>query len=180
MEQPDLDLDVHWRPFELNDDTPEEGLPLAEYFGVPKEDVASRQEGVRSRAAELGMPFRSPDIICNTRKAHILSEYAREKGRLEPLHRALFQAYFAEGLNLADGEVLREMAQRAGLDPEEALAALGAPRYLAAVDAALQHARDLGITGVPTFIVEGKYKMVGALPFEALRDALRQIAVAAD
>ncbi len=176
MKESDLEFDVRWQPFELNEDTPEEGLPLSEYYDVPQERVLTMQAGLEARAAEFGLPFRAPRMLSSTRKAHILAEYARAQGRLDPLRRALFRAHFAEGLNLADDDVLHRLAQRAGLDPEEALAALGDPRYAAALEAALERSRDIGITGVPTFVVEGGHRIVGAHPFEAMRDQLRRIA----
>jgi predicted DsbA family dithiol-disulfide isomerase len=151
-------------------------MPLSEYFGASRERVATMQEGLRARAADLGLPFQSPEILSNTRKAHILSEYSRDLGKLEELHRELFRANFVEGLNLGDDAVLREMAARAGLDPDEAMAALEEPRYVERVEAAFGRSRQIGITGVPTFIVEGKYMIVGAHPFDALRDAFRRIA----
>ena len=169
-------MDVTWQPFELHEDTPEEGIAVAEYFGRPREQVERMQERLRTRAGELGLPFASPELLTNTRKAHILSEYARDEGQLEALHRELFRANFVEGLNLAYDEVLRQMAARAGLDPEVAMASLERPDYRERVERSLERAREIGITGVPTFIVDGKYMIVGAHPYEALRDALRDIA----
>jgi predicted DsbA family dithiol-disulfide isomerase len=166
---------VTWRPFELHEDTPAEGIPVAEYFGRPREQVERMQEGLRNRAGELGLPFASPEILSNTRKAHILSEYARDEGKFEALHRELFRANFVEGRNLADDVVLREMAGRAGLDPEAAMASLERPDYRERVERSLERAREIGITGVPTFIVDDKYMVVGAHPYEALRDAFRRI-----
>ena len=176
MQEQGLELEVRWLPYELNEDTPEEGIPLSEYYGVTPDRVASMQTGLQRRAAELGLPFRAPEMLSNTRKAHRLAEYAREQGKLEPLHRALFHAHFVEGRNLADDEVLRELARAAQLDPAEALAALDDPRYGAAVEANLQRARDIGVTGVPTFLVDGRYKIVGAQPYAELRDILLRIA----
>ena len=133
------------------------------------------QEGLRRRAAELGLPFNAPEILANTRKAHILAEYARDRGRLDELHRELFRANFVAGRNLGDHAVLSETATRAGLDPEEAMAALERPEYLERVARTFRRSRQIGISGVPTFIVAGKYMIVGAHPFAALRDAFRQI-----
>ncbi len=171
-------LDVTWLPFELHADTPNEGIPLSEYFGSSPERVASMQDGLRRRAEDLGLAFRTPEILSNTRRAHILSEYARDEGKLDGLHRVLFQMNFVEGRNLGDDDVLREAARTAGLDPDAAMAALGEPRYLERVESSFQRAREIGITGVPAFIVEGKYKIVGAHPLEALRDAFQRIAQA--
>jgi predicted DsbA family dithiol-disulfide isomerase len=133
------------------------------------------QSGLTVRAKELGLPFNPPEILSNTMKAHILSEYARDQGKFDALHRELFRANFAEGLNLSDDDVLQEAARKAGLDPEAAMEAIADPSYRERVEAAIERSRQLRITGVPTFIVEGKYKIVGAHPLETLRDAFRRI-----
>ncbi len=163
-------------PYELNDDAPAEGIPLLDYYGVAPERVAHIQAAMRRRAAEAGLPYRAPEIIPNTRKAHILAEYAREEGRVGPVHTALFRAHFTEGRNLADAEVLRQVAQVAGLDPDAAMAAIDAPRYAQAYEANLRRARDLDITSLPTIVVNGRHKIVGMKPYAELRDALAQIA----
>lgn len=163
-------------PFELHPETPEAGLPLSEYFRMPVERVAAMQEGLSARAADLGLEFRPPEVLVNTRKAHIMTEYARDQGRTEDLVRAMFHANFVLGLNLADEDVLRDLAVDAGLEAPAALSAVQDARYAGRVNAAEQRSRALGITGVPAFIVEQKYKIVGAHPYEALCDALRRIA----
>lgn len=175
-QEPGLELEVTWQPFELHADTPEEGIPVAEYFELPEERVEKMHEDLRQRAAELGLPFKSPVHLSNTRKAHILSEFARREGRLDALHRELFKANFVEGRNLGDEDVLRDVAARAGLDPVESIRSLEQPEYAQSLEQALARSQQLEITGVPAFIVEGKYMIVGAHPYEALRDTLRQIA----
>ncbi|MFZ5815771.1 MAG: DsbA family oxidoreductase, partial [Bacillota bacterium] len=83
---------------------------------------------------------------------------------------------FVEGQNLADEAVLREAAARAGLDPDAALAAVKEGRYEQRLEEFAAQARAYGITGVPTFIINNRYKIVGAHPYERLRDLFRQIA----
>ncbi len=133
------------------------------------------QSGLRARAEEFGLPFNPPEILSNTMKAHILSEYARDQEKFDTLHRRLFRANFVDGLNLSDDDVLQDAARTAGLDPEAAMEAITDPRYRERVEAAVERSRQLRITGVPAFIVEGKYKIVGAHPLETLRDAFRRI-----
>lgn len=127
------------------------------------------------RARELGLPLNPPANLYNTRKALELTEYARARGRHEPLHRALFKAFFVDGLNLADPQVLAHLAREAGLDPEDAMDAVERGDFRAPVQAAITQARGWGITGVPTFIIDDEYKIVGAQPYEVLRDALLRI-----
>ncbi|MFS8640925.1 MAG: DsbA family protein, partial [Symbiobacteriaceae bacterium] len=102
--------------------------------------------------------------------------YARDRGRLERLILPLFQAYFVRGQNLHDEGVLGQAAEAAGLDREEALAAVREGRYAQRLDEHLALAGRYGIHSVPTFIVNDRYKIVGAHPYDVLRDALRRIA----
>lgn len=180
MQDPALDIALDWLPYELNDATPPEGIVLVDYYGVSQRKIALLQASIKRRAAEVGLPYNAPEVICSTRKAHLLGEYARAQGQLAPLHRALFRAHFVDGRNLADDEVLGKLAEGAGLDPRGALAALDDPRYEEAFDASLRRAEELGITGVPTFLVDGRYKIVGAQPYTELRDTLLRIAAGGD
>ncbi len=165
-------------PFQLNPATPPEGMSLAAYFGdrMPPGRLGLMQAELRARAEAMGLPIDPPAFICNTRRAHELAEYARDRDRLDALVMPLFQAYFVEGRNLHEEAVLGQAAEAAGLDAEAALAAVRAGQYAARVDEHLALAARYGIHGVPTFIVNNRYKIVGAQPYEALRDALKRIA----
>lgn len=166
-----------WLPFELHPDTPQETIPLTEYFGhLSPAQIGQMHAGLKARADELGLPFSPPPILANTRKALALAEYARDQGKLEALHTPLFQAYFVKGQNLADEEVLREVAASAGLEPDAALAAIADGQYEERLDQYAAQARSYGITGVPTFIINNKYKIVGAQPYERLKEIFEQIA----
>lgn len=174
--EPDLQLDVTWLPFELHPETPVASMPLSDYFShLTPDQVDQMHEGPKARAAELGLPFNQPPILANTRKALALAEYARDAGRLDALHMPLFQAFFVRGQNLADEGVLREVAATAGLDPDAALSAVNEGRYAERLNEYAEQARAYGVTGVPAFIVNNRYKIVGAHPYEKLRDAFRQI-----
>ena len=151
-------------------------MALSAYFGRASERIAAMHDELSRRAEELGLAFNPPEILANTRKAHVLTEYARDRRRLDELHRELFRVNFVEGGNLGADAVLMEATGRVGLNPEQAMAALDRPEYLERVQGAIRRSRQIGVTGVPTFIVDGKYMIVGAHPYESLRDALRQIA----
>jgi len=165
-------------PFQLNPATPPEGLSLAEYFRgrMTPEQLQRMHADLKARAGAMGLPMDPPPFICNTRRAHELAEYARDRGRLERLILPLFQAYFVRGQNLHDEGVLGQAAEAAGLDREEALAAVREGRYAQRLDEHLALAGRYGIHSVPTFIVNDRYKIVGAHPYDVLRDALRRIA----
>lgn len=165
-----------WLPFELHPDTPPETIALTEYLShLSPGQLEQVHAGLRVRAAELGLPFDPPPFLANTRKALALAEYARDQGRLAALHLPLFQAYFVRGQNLYDDAVLREVAATAGLDPDAALAAIAEGRYAGRLEQYAAQARAYGITGVPTFIINNRYKIVGAHPYERLRDIFREI-----
>ncbi len=171
-----MELDVTWLPFELHPDTPPEGVDLAEYFGRPPEQLQQMHRGLKARAAEFGLPMDPPPYMANTHGALLLAEYARDQGKAAEVHHRLFQAYFVEGRNLADPAVLRGAAEAAGLNPDEAMAALGNPEYEERIERSMAQARNYGVTGAPTFVIEDRYKIVGAQPYDKLLSVFRQIA----
>jgi predicted DsbA family dithiol-disulfide isomerase len=108
----------------------------------------------------------------NSRLAQELAKWADSKPGSEKIHDALYQAYFVEGRNLANKEVLLEIAQSVGLQVEDARSVLEHRLFKDAVDTDWQKARSYGITGVPTFVAGGS-KVVGAQPYEVLAQQVR-------
>jgi predicted DsbA family dithiol-disulfide isomerase len=86
----------------------------------------------------------------------------------------VFEAYFARGEDIGDVEVLARCALAAGLDADDLRAALADDRYAGRLDAAMHEAAAAGVSGVPTFIVGGRERVVGAQPLEVLRAAMRR------
>lgn len=165
-----------WLPFELHPDTPPEGVPLHEYFGREPAQFEASYAGLKARAADLGLPMGGvPEVMSNSNKILRLAEHARDNGIFDRLHMPAFEAYFADGLSLGDESVLRNLASGAGLDPDEAMSALADGAYEDRLAASMQRARQYGITGTPTFVIEERYGIVGAQPYEALRDGLLRI-----
>lgn len=165
-----------WLPFELHPDTPHETIGIAAYFGhLSPDQVEQMLQGPKARANAMGLPFNPPPFLANSRRALQLAEYARDQGKLDALHVPLFQAYFVKGQNLSDEAVLREAAATAGLDPDAAMAVINEGRYDERLDQYTAQARQYGITGVPAFIINDKYKIVGAHPYERLVEVLRKI-----
>lgn len=150
-------------------------MNLAEYFGTSPEQIQQMHQGLKARAAELGLPLDPSPKLVNTHGALMLAEYARDQGKADEVHSLLFKAYFAQGRNLAEEAVLREVAQSAGLDPDEAMGALTNPVYEERISNAKLEAQTYGITGAPTFIINDRYKIVGAQPYDRLLGAFRQI-----
>lgn len=175
LREPDMALDIRWLPFELHPDTPPEGRSLIELFHISTAQLAQMHRGLRQRAAEVGLPMDPPGVLFNTRRAHRLAEYASDRGRGEAVRRRLFQSNFVEGRNLAADDVLKEAAIAAGLDGDAALAAIDDDKYEERLRSAMLEAQRFGVTGVPAFIIEDRYRIVGALPYNHLLAAFRQI-----
>lgn len=165
-----------WTPFELHPDTPPEGIPLHEYFGRDPSEFEASYAALKARLEELGLPANGvPTVMANSNKMLRLAEYARDNGVFDGLHLPAFEAYFADDRNLGDTQVLRDLAEGAGLDPDEAMRVLDGGDYEDRIETAMQRARQYGITGTPTFVIEGRYGIVGAQPYEVLRDGLKEI-----
>nr|ART38459.1 G413 [uncultured bacterium] len=109
----------------------------------------------------------------NTRRALAIAEYARALGKLEAFRDAAMNAHWREGKNLEDEQDLRAIALHAGLDPEAALQAMAAERYLQRVDAIREEASRIGVTGIPTLVVS-QYGVVGCQPYEVIAEAVER------
>jgi predicted DsbA family dithiol-disulfide isomerase len=121
---------------------------------------------------EEGLPFAvDRDMIFNSRLAQELAKWAESKPQSERLNKALYQAYFVDGLNIGDVQVLLRLVEAVGLDVEEAREVLEQRTMKTAVDADWRHALNIGVTSVPTFAV-GLTGVAGAQPYEQLAQLL--------
>ena len=144
-------------------------MSLEELFKGRGIDLPSSMGHLKQVAAELGLPWGMRMRTYNSRRAQELGKWAETLGRGDDFHKAVFQAYFADGKNIADISVLKEIAKLIGLDGRMAEQALVERTFKAAMDRDWEYSRTCGITAVPTFKVEGK-KVVGAQPYQALVD----------
>ena len=122
-----------------------------------------------------GLPYNRRTHTYNSRPAQELAKWADSQPGFESIHGALYRAYFVDGRNIGDPEVLVEIAKSVGLSDEAARDVLANRSFKDAVDADWEQARRFGITGVPSFVA-GKYKVVGAQPYDVLADLLRAAA----
>lgn len=122
-------------------------------------------EHLTRTAKELGLPFTARSMTYNSRLAQELGLWAVDKGKGEAFHKAAFHAYFAQGLNLAEHQVLNDLVDEAGLPENEAQEVLTGRTYSPKVDKDWEEARLQGITAVPTFVMNG-FTMVGAQSYE--------------
>jgi predicted DsbA family dithiol-disulfide isomerase len=140
------------------------------------ERIAQSRANFEGMAREAGLPFGVRTRMANSRLALEAAEWARDQGPTvgDLFHRAVFRAYFVDGLNIGDVEVLADLAAKCGLDPDDLRRALAEGLYREAVQAQLDEARELGVTAVPTFVAGG-YAVVGAHPVEMLRRLMRAV-----
>jgi len=151
---------------------------------VPLLDPKSEyiQEHWRNRvgpmAAERGLVMNIPPAQTRTRRAHETAAFARAHGAFEAVDRALFRAFFEEGLDLNDVNVLARIAQDAGLDPDALRRALEQREFADVVDEDLRLSAQLGIRSVPTILVadeSGRAEpVIGAVPSEDLEAAIER------
>lgn len=166
-------VDVEWRPFYLYFDTPPEGRDLPEH--VMRARAQGSEERLRQIAESYGMPFVSTKRIYNTRLAHEATEYALQHGQGNEFHKVIFRKVYAEGQDPSQWEVLRSAAQEVGLDADEMQREVEAEKYLATVVDKVRWAYQIGVTGVPTYVIENRYAIVGAQPYEVFQSALERI-----
>jgi predicted DsbA family dithiol-disulfide isomerase len=167
------DVEVEWRPFYLYLDTPPEGRDLPEH--VKRARAQGSEERLRQIAQSYGMEFISTQRIYNTRLAHEATEYARQHGTGNEFHKVVFRKVYAEGQDPSQWDVLRSAAEEVGLDAEEMQREVEAEKYMAAVVDKVRWAYQIGVTGVPTYVINNQYAIVGAQPYEVFKSALEQI-----
>lgn len=181
----EVSADIHFQPFELNPGMQAEGQDIVEHlrekYGSTQQQIEQAQEGIRSRGAELGFRFDMGKRarIYNTFDAHRLLHWAHSEGRQHALKRALFAAYFTEGRNPSDHEVLVDVAKQVGLDPVRAREILASDLYVNEVRKRAQFYREQGIQAVPSVIINDKYLIQGGQPVAVFEQALRKIAAEA-
>lgn len=146
---------------------------LAAHKGVSVEQAAQINRMVSARAADEGLIFDTDSArATGTRTAHRLIHHASTHGLGHPMALRLFKAYFSDGLDVGDHEVLAALAAEVGLNRDGALETLRSSAHAEDVDADVEMARQIGITGVPFFVLDGRYAVQRAQPAEAFRHAL--------
>jgi len=162
---------VQWHPYYLHPEYPAEGITrraLEERYG---EGFHHR---VQQMIEEAGFRYSPPDIIPNTLPSLYLGELARDEGGFDQVHHLLFTTYWSEGKNIGDPDVLAEVAEKAGLDVGRFAEAVQNGVYGDRIIGSTQTAHEMGVTGVPAWLIDKKLLVVGAQPHEAFDSILQE------
>jgi predicted DsbA family dithiol-disulfide isomerase len=170
--QKHYDVEVHWTAFPLHPETPEDGLTIEELFAGHSVDIKKITARLKQVADELGLPLGEREKTYNSRLAQELAKWAESKGKGDEFHKAVFGAYFVEGKNIGKIDELVYLAKSLSLPEKEARSVLELRTSKAKVDSDWSRSRALGITGVPTFMVD-RQAIVGFQPYEALEQFLK-------
>lgn len=178
----EMNVEVRWRPYQLDATLPKQGKDRQQYLedkfggaaGAEQAYAAVRAAGVEE---EIPFAFDKIKVSANTLDAHRLIRWASSLG-LTAQHQMvdlLFKAYFEDGKNIGDDAVLIEAAQQVGLETPVVERLLAGDADRDTVSGEIDQARQMGVTGVPCFIIDEQYAVVGAQSADALADAMRKI-----
>jgi predicted DsbA family dithiol-disulfide isomerase len=174
-----LVFSIHWNPFQLNPDMAKEGVDRAQYrawkFGG-QEKAAAIDARIVDAAAQVGLEFHPERIkrTPNTIDAHRLIWFAGQNGVQDAAMEAVFQAYFIDAQDIGQHPVLADCGSIAGLDRDRTLAFLTGDLADKEMRAADQAAREAGVSGVPSFFLDGYGLFSGAMPADTMANAFRQ------
>lgn len=183
---PEIGVDLRWRPYQLDPTIPREGHDRQTYMKAKFGDDGRLQEmqvRLEEIGRDVGIIFHFDDISRspNTLDAHRLIRWAASadgKNAQHALVTRLFQLYFEEGADVGDRAVLVAAARETGMDATLVETLLSAGADVEEVKAEIETSRNMGVTGVPCFLLENRYAIMGAQDAETLADAIRQVAAA--
>jgi predicted DsbA family dithiol-disulfide isomerase len=179
---PDIKTEVVFRPFYLDPTIPSEGVDRHEYmeakFGA--ERLKTIHDPLLAAGNEDGVPYHFDKITRtpNTLSAHRVLRWALLEGKQQAVAEALFMAYWNQGRDVGDHATLAEIAAACGMDGLKVQADLATDKDSEAVLKEMAMAQKMGVTGVPTFIINRKYGVVGAQAASVLADAIKKAASA--
>jgi predicted DsbA family dithiol-disulfide isomerase len=177
-----IPVEVEYHSFELSPGTPAEFdgphvAFLAEHVGVGEAQAHAMLDRVAGIAESVGLHYDYDALqTTNTLLGHQLIHYAKERGRQSEMKERLMKAYFEEGRHVGRIPELADLAAEVGLDRDDVVRSLEAGEYRDAVQADIALAGELGIRGVPFFVLDGKYGISGAQESTTFANALRQVA----
>jgi predicted DsbA family dithiol-disulfide isomerase len=167
---------LEWKGFQIHPEYPATGIPVAQRMAqYGKDRYEAIWRNILALAGGIGLEMQRPPILTNSLLALEATEYAKEQAKEGEFSHAVYRAYFQEGKNIGDIDVILPLAGETGLDTQELQEHLQAGTYSARIQSFQQEAHTLGVSGVPTFIV-GPAQIVGAQAPEVFINMLNRIA----
>ena len=166
---------IEWVHFPLHPETPVEGRSLADLFAGRGGDRKAMNAQMKERMDAEGLPYGERTMTYNSRLAQEVGKWADTQPGGEAIHDAMFRAYFVEARNIGDPDVILDIVKQVGLPVDEAREVIEKRTFKDAVDEDWALSRQLGVTGVPTFVA-GRYGVVGAQPYETLERLVERAA----
>ena len=179
-ERPEIDFEIHWHPFQLNPDMPVQGMDRSDYleskFGGP-DGARAAYEPVKQAAYDEGLDLRFDMIpkTPNTIDSHRLVRWSKTAGVQDQIVTALFKAYFEDGEDVSDPEVLIQIAAENGMNATLVADLLDGDEDRDVVANEDKTARDMGVNGVPAFIFNDRFMVPGAQNPETLVNVIDKI-----
>ena len=167
-----------WLPFEIHADTPQAGVLWKDYFPGMNPDLFFQQLDVRGK--KMGVRFGQQPLMSNSRLAMEGGEFAKDHGRFDVYHEAVFKAFFTDCLDIGDRKVILDVARSVGLNADKLKAALEAGLYFPRLEDTTASAKTSGISSAPTFVIEGYGIVTGAQPFDTFRSVLLDVETKTD
>lgn len=175
------EVEVEWKSYQLDPELNETSGSktineyLAERKGMPIAQIEQMQMRIKDMGKQVGIGFNIENaIVANTFPAHKLLHFAAKSNKANDAEELLFHAYFIDGKNVANHEVLVNIAEELGLDTDQAQYVLNSDSFDYEVKQDILEARNIGVTGVPFFLLNDKYALSGAQPVDLFVDALTQ------
>ena len=186
LDRCDLVAAIQWHPFELNPQMAEEGEDLREHlaakYGTTPQDSKRARDHLTQLGDQLGFSFRYFDgmKMYNTFRAHQLLTWAGTLGLQHPLKMDLFSAFFTDGLNVNDPQVLADRASNVGLDRQNALNVLEEGQFADRVRQEERFWTSQGIQGVPAVVLNRRHLVTGAQGVDNYISVLQQVTTRGD
>ncbi len=172
--KPEFDFTLRHRGFQIHPEWPAEGMPAEQWR--PDMEPKTREalwERIGAMGAAAGVEMKAPRTLANSMLSLQAGEFAAEAGAAEAFEDRVFRAYFSEGLNIGKRDLLVDLGAEVGLDRAALGDALDSGKYAMRIKNHAQAASQLGISGVPTFLI-GDWPLVGAQSEDVMRRVLQR------
>lgn len=167
-----IELDVEWIPFELD---PNAALGETDLFTVyPEKYVVGAINKLSRLGEEVNVKYNNINSKFNTRRAHLAGYYAKEHNMYAEYSKAVFKAYFEDVLNVADVDVLNQIAENIGLDITEMNESIDSGKYDSRLAEDLKLGKNYSISSIPTFIINDEFRMSGVREYRAFKEEIME------